>query len=153
MSCHKVVPQLSAYIDNELGPVETAFVEAHLAECCSCHRELLELRELAIFMRDLEPVDPEQDLVDRILANVYACPVERTVRRGFRYPKLIFASAMCFTVVTTFAVWHRVHEAKRPSSLAKNGATELDLARDRLLQGDNDVMGGTPIISASYVGR
>ncbi len=44
-SCEAVQPWLSAYIDEELDAKRQAEVQAHLASCDACRRELAALRQ------------------------------------------------------------------------------------------------------------
>jgi hypothetical protein len=40
MNCREVLPQIYAYLDNEVSPSEKKLIQAHLATCQSCQQEL-----------------------------------------------------------------------------------------------------------------
>ncbi|TMB63224.1 MAG: hypothetical protein E6J38_03895 [Chloroflexi bacterium] len=60
--------QLSAYLDNALGPSERSVVEAHLGACADCRARLAELRATAMLIRALPEPRPSRRLVPQIAA-------------------------------------------------------------------------------------
>lgn len=61
MTCSKVISLLSRYIDNDLDGTRRLEVEAHLALCFSCGRELETLAGALRVMRAVEKVTPPRD--------------------------------------------------------------------------------------------
>jgi len=59
---------LSALLDGELGDAEAVAVRAHLATCSMCETELAEIGEARSWLRDLPPVEPPADFVERVSA-------------------------------------------------------------------------------------
>jgi hypothetical protein len=59
-------PDLSAYLDGELGPDERTRVEAHLAGCDRCSRRLAELRATASLMAALPYTRAPRSLVPAV---------------------------------------------------------------------------------------
>lgn len=60
MKCEQVSELLSAYIDGMTSDKETKALEAHLARCANCRRELDDYRLLRGIMREMEtPLPPE----------------------------------------------------------------------------------------------
>jgi anti-sigma factor RsiW len=57
---------LSEYVDEELGPEETARVEEHVSICPHCHRVLATLRRTLAGLRGL-PLEPEPGLADGVI--------------------------------------------------------------------------------------
>ncbi len=55
-------PLLSAYLDDELDPARRGLVEAHLANCAICTRELGHLRAGDAALGGLRPTPPAPDL-------------------------------------------------------------------------------------------
>lgn len=60
------VESLSAYVDGELPPDEAAAIEAHLASCTECAREVMQIRSLGGMMREIGPIRPEPKLAERV---------------------------------------------------------------------------------------
>ena len=61
MTCSKVISLLSRYIDNDLDGTRRRKVQAHLALCVSCGRELATLAGALRVMRAVEKVTPLRD--------------------------------------------------------------------------------------------
>ena len=59
---------LSAYLDGELAPDESAHLEAHLAGCGACRGELEATAGTRSLLRRLPELDPPPGLVARALA-------------------------------------------------------------------------------------
>ena len=64
--CQDIQPDLSAYLDGELAPRRRAEIEAHVATCPQCQRELAGLRTLAAGVAALPRLQP----APRFLAEV-----------------------------------------------------------------------------------
>jgi len=80
-ACARVRKLLSRYIDREAGDADTAFIEAHVAVCFSCKKELRELscvREL--LLRKERRTLPEGELARRLLREVLR---QRSGQEGF----------------------------------------------------------------------
>ena len=65
-NCQDIQPELSAYLDGELAPSRRAEIEAHVASCPHCQRELAGLRMLAAGVAALPRLQP----APRFLAEV-----------------------------------------------------------------------------------
>jgi anti-sigma factor RsiW len=108
-NCQDIQPELSACIDGELTPPQRAEVEAHVASCPRCQRELAELKALAAGMAALPKLQPPP----RFLAEV-----RRKIARGHE-PELVSwldylfrpfwlkvpLEAVALVVIGMFAVW------------------------------------------------
>ena len=66
MSCRRVHELLSAYIDGELVPEESCFVEGHLCRCSGCEAELESLRYTKRLLGELARQRPRAEL-ERLL--------------------------------------------------------------------------------------
>jgi len=78
--------RLSAYIDGELSPVETAELEARLKGEVELRTALLELRSVVKATRSIPPL--------RLPRSFTLTPEMAGVRKGFRFPVLQLASAV-----------------------------------------------------------
>ncbi|MCC6731225.1 MAG: zf-HC2 domain-containing protein [Chthonomonadales bacterium] len=111
MHCDTVWDLLSAYADGEADARETAVVEAHVAECTSCARDLAFMRGTSTLLADVAELEPPARLREAIFAATIYRPtladrVAAAVRRAFapapaRYGALIAAgAAAAFTLAT-----------------------------------------------------
>lgn len=70
MECCKVREQLSCYMDKALDEHTLELIEAHLAQCASCRRELTSLTALVEAAAGIENVEPPAELRDSITRSV-----------------------------------------------------------------------------------
>jgi hypothetical protein len=108
-----ITEQLSAYLDGDLAPAESAAVETHLAECAGCRATLEELRRIVSMAASLEPREPARDLWPEIAAKMQQAepavlPLRRpegTARRfSFSGPQLA-AAATLLALISGGSVW------------------------------------------------
>jgi hypothetical protein len=130
MQCQDVWDLLSAYADGETNPQETALVEAHVATCQNCARDLQFMQGTQEALQALPTVEPPISLRSAILAATVNRPsfTERfatAVRRGLapapvRYGALAAAgAAAALTAVTIRDQGNPVHYApKQPAAVA-----------------------------------
>jgi len=71
MSCEEFGPMLTAYLDGELPPERRSGLEAHLAECDRCRRELAELTALKENLAMIKFREPEDAELERYWRSVY----------------------------------------------------------------------------------
>jgi hypothetical protein len=71
VTCHDARPQLSALLDDALSVPEHQALEAHLAECAECRRELTQLRGTVALLGRLPPVHAPAGFVDRVMGEAY----------------------------------------------------------------------------------
>lgn len=86
MSEH-VIKLLDAYHDGELNQWQVEQVEAHLAECPDCRRELESLQRLSDLLRsapDMETAASPEDFVRRVQRGLDNAPRHSSWRSGFR---------------------------------------------------------------------
>ena len=84
---------LQDYLDGELVPDQTRSIEAHLAECASCAREVASFRLVFERLENLPLFDPSPALVDRVLAEAMPAHPARWVRiAGWAYVASLAAS-------------------------------------------------------------
>ena len=70
MKCDDVLHELSAYVDAELEPSRGREIEAHIADCSACARQLAQYRSLSQAARDLPDPQPPDRLWRAIEAQV-----------------------------------------------------------------------------------
>ena len=71
MTCPEARELLSALLDDALSPAERQAIDAHLATCAECARELTELRETVALLERLPPVHAPAGFVDRVVETAY----------------------------------------------------------------------------------
>lgn len=138
--------RLSDYLDGELGPVDRAAADRHLAECSVCAEVLSDLRALAASARQLPDVPPERDLWpgirDRLPARepvesarapaeserTPVIPLAARRRVVMSVPQLI-AAGLALMLFTASAVWLTVGEtAPEPMAVATEAPPDAMLA-------------------------
>lgn len=102
MNCTVAKARFHDHADGELAPDETRRLEAHLAACASCQREMAGLRDLLAQAKALpREIAPERELWPEIAAraNPPAKPRAASARRfGFSALGLAAAAAVIFSV-------------------------------------------------------
>ena len=86
MTCHDAREQFSALVDDALAPGERAALDAHLAACADCRRELQRFRDTVALMRAAAPVRAPAGFVDRVLEATQPDPWYRRLVRGLFLP-------------------------------------------------------------------
>jgi hypothetical protein len=96
MRCDAPDPNLSAWVDGELGPADAARIEAHVRECEPCRAALRAWRDAG---RSLRREDAAADPADRILAAVRERRAHGTARTRRRSRWLLVPAAAVALVV------------------------------------------------------
>ena len=96
---------VSAFLDGELGPHETALVEAHLAGCPSCRELLEEYRVIAASTASLTTPPVAADLRARINHHLDAATGPGTGRPSFRPRSYRLALGAAAGVVLVLGFW------------------------------------------------
>ena len=86
MSCHDARELFSALLDEALGADERPALDAHLAGCAECRRELERFRGAVALVRGLEPARAPAGFVDRVLAAARPLPWWRRLARALVFP-------------------------------------------------------------------
>jgi hypothetical protein len=110
MSCHDAREQFSALIDGALDASERAGLDAHLATCADCRRELQRFRDTVALMRAAAPVRVPAGFVDRVLEAARPAPWPRRLVRGLFLPwpvKLPMEAAAIVLVAVGVALVYR----------------------------------------------
>ncbi len=81
MTCSETRELLSALLDQALDARERQQVEAHLADCPDCRRELKGLRSTVSLLSRLEHVRAPVGFVDKVMGEVYPPPWYRRLGR------------------------------------------------------------------------
>jgi anti-sigma factor RsiW len=108
MRCSKVQRLLTPYVDDRLTEGQRAQVDAHVAACPGCAKELRILLGSQTAMRALDPAVPPSDLAGRVADGALARPQGvGTVKRpglleqisAWRWPALVTAGAAAAAAV------------------------------------------------------
>jgi anti-sigma factor RsiW len=95
----------SALADDALTPDERAALDAHLAGCAECRRELATFARTVKMVRAMDPAHAPAGFVDRVLAAAQPEPwSRRVVRRVFRPWPALPLSAAALLVIGGLAV-------------------------------------------------
>jgi putative zinc finger protein len=86
MTCHDAREQLSALIDDALGAETRGAVEAHLATCAECRRELERLWGTVALLRAVVPARAPAGFVARVLEAARPEPWSRRLVRALLLP-------------------------------------------------------------------
>src|SRR5437016_1347215 len=101
MTCDEARARLSALLDEALGPDERGPLEAHVATCVDCRRELGLLRTTVALLHSVNPVRAPAGFADRVLAAARPAPWYRRLPRALSLPwsvKLPLAAAAALLV-------------------------------------------------------
>jgi Putative zinc-finger len=86
MTCHEARELLSALVDDALGAAERDALDAHLAACADCRRELQRVRDTVALLRAVEPARAPVGFVDRVLEATRPAPWPRRLLRELFLP-------------------------------------------------------------------
>lgn len=90
MICLEAERLLDAYVDNELGPAESADLQAHLASCAACSHLLADRESLGHIVRHL----PYYSASDQLRAQI----LRASTRRRFKPSSLAWAAVLALAV-------------------------------------------------------
>ncbi len=117
MTCHESRERLSELLDEALPTRERALVEAHLADCQECRRELERLRATVSILRRVEPVRAPVGFVDRVMAAVRPVPWYRRLAAWIFLPLSVKlpaeAAAMALVAILAVYLFQRDPELQR----------------------------------------
>ncbi len=82
--CQTMAEELVAYLDGEQPEAERARIEAHVATCLTCRREMDRIGKVNAMLRALPRVVPSDDFDARMWERLAAETASRSRRRGFR---------------------------------------------------------------------
>ncbi len=86
MNCAGSRESFSAYLDEALDPEERSGIEAHLAGCGECRRELERFRQTLALLHRVERPRAPVGFVDRVLAAASPVPWYSRALRGLFFP-------------------------------------------------------------------
>jgi len=86
MTCHDAREQFSALVDDALVAGERAALEAHLATCADCRRELQRFRDTVALVRAVGPLRAPAGFVDRVFEAARPVPWYQRLVRGLFLP-------------------------------------------------------------------
>src|SRR5437773_12273421 len=86
MTCDEARERLSALLDEALSPDERDALDAHVATCVDCRRELGLLRNTVALLRAVDPARAPARLVARARAAAPPAPSHRPVPRALLAP-------------------------------------------------------------------
>ena len=139
MRCGEAARQLQLYLDRRLTVEQVRVLEAHIADCRACQRDLYLLEEIATFVRDVVPIAEPADLTMRIMRQVAITP-QRPKERNFVLwrPSLaeLLAVVLLATISTLGIMWQQ--PSLRAALPFANGHDSFSLAFLNLLHSLSD---------------
>jgi Putative zinc-finger len=122
MTCHDARELFSAMLDEALTPAERAPLDAHLAACAECVRELDRFRRAVALVQALPPEHAPPGFVDRVTAAARPEPWTARLRRELLVPwkmKLpLEAAALLLVGGLAVLVFRGTEEQQRAAQLA-----------------------------------
>jgi cytoskeletal protein RodZ len=121
MTCHDAREQFSALVDDALDADGRTALDAHLATCADCRRELQRFRDTVSLVRAVAPVRAPAGFVDRVLEAARPVSWPRRLLRGLFLPwpvKLpMEAAAVVLVAVGVALVYRGTPELERATRL------------------------------------
>lgn len=147
MNCDAVEKRLSAYVDGELGRQEVELVRSHLANCSSCHEEVVALADLRAALSTSFVPEPSFGFEERLVANVMG--------RTQELPKRKLALGWVTATAAAFALLAGIlsMRAVRLESQVASNPTQFEFARDQAYAAGSDPFTGGGVLPASYEAR
>ena len=117
MTCPEARELLSALLDDALSTAERQAIDAHLATCAECARELAELRETVALLERLPPVHAPAGFVDRVVETAYRPSWPRRVAdalfRPLRVKLPLEAAAVVLVGISALYVYQHAPEVQQ----------------------------------------
>ena len=111
MECFKFEERFSEYLDRSLPPEQMAQVAEHLHECSACSAVLEEMRSVLVACKAYPTVEPDVELIEKILLRTSGRPRTRTFRellqQYFLRPVLTPRFAVGAALVVLFLIFAR----------------------------------------------
>jgi hypothetical protein len=140
--CSKIENQLSAYLDGDLTPEQTAEVQAHLDLCSRCQEVLAELTLVTSASKDLATAHLKTDLWPDIQRRVVTPVAPAAARRprpsilgGWR-PRIAWAAALASVLLAVFVLRNDFRSPAPEGPVTPRGVqvtpdrgTDIELAR------------------------
>lgn len=139
MRCGEAARQLQLYIDRRLTVEQVRVLEAHIADCRACQRELYLLEKVATLVRDVVPIAEPADLTARIMRQVALTPQRPRERQFVLWrPSLaeLLAVVLLATISTLGVMWQQ--PSLRSALPFANGHDSFSLAFLTLLHALSD---------------
>ncbi|MBI4637490.1 MAG: zf-HC2 domain-containing protein [Candidatus Rokubacteria bacterium] len=133
MTCDEARDLLSALVDDALTAAERAAVDAHLAACAGCGRDLDRLRRTVALLHAVEPVRAPLGFVDRVVEAARLAPWYRRVLGTLFLPlraKLpVEAAAVLLVAVAAIYVFQQLPELQQAARPDTPAPTASETAR------------------------
>jgi len=117
MTCTDARGQLSALLDDALSVVERSALEAHLATCADCRRELAALRGTVTLLGRLGPAHAPAGFVDQVVSEAYRPSRRRrlfdVLFRPLRIKLPLEAAAVVLVGLSALYVHERMPEVRQ----------------------------------------
>jgi len=104
MNCRKVSRRLSAYIEGDLSPQESAQLEEHVKICALCRRKIADVRLIIETSHQLEQREPGPYFVNRLLCAINRQSSPREILSSWRYRLTLSGVAFAAAASVTFYV-------------------------------------------------
>ena len=137
MTCTETRDLFSALADDALTPAERAALDAHLAGCADCRRELAGLLRTVKLVRAIDPARAPAGFVDRVLAAARPEPAPKRLARRLLAPwqTLPLGAAALFLIaglaVLLFRGSHEQQQAARYQPTTPGPAAQAPTAAPR----------------------
>ncbi|MHC4605572.1 MAG: anti-sigma factor family protein [Planctomycetota bacterium] len=139
MSCDFEKAKLTAYFDGEIDDAGRADVEAHIASCSACLRELGEVKSASESVRRLDRRAVPGAVTDAILRGVRE---ERPASPFLTLPRVLAAAAAVLVAVVVFVVVSRQPQpADAPLALEKSVPDKLEEAAPPAAPAEREFVG------------
>jgi len=133
MTCHEARELFSALIDDALGGEERAVLDAHLATCADCGRELQRFRDTVALLRAVEPARAPAGFVDRVLQTARPASWPQRLLRALFLPwpvKLpVEAAAVVLVTVGVVYLYQATPEVQKAARLESPAPTVAEAPR------------------------
>ncbi len=137
--CRRIRPLLGPFADGELGPEQTAQVQAHLAGCSACSDELAALNQLHALVRKVEPPSQPDDFWDWQRTRVWRRirqqrPArQQTWRPTFSFPRLAtLAGGLVVALVVVVVGWQAIRSSLNTSRRVAQVEAALEKMKERV---------------------
>jgi anti-sigma factor RsiW len=147
MKCEKKYMEfIYKVLDHEATEQERAMLQDHIKSCSECRLYYQELKEVEMFLKDAEPIQPPEGFTAKVMNRLPKEKKTISLKRWFRAHPLLTAAALFFFLMagSIYSSWNGSEE--QLSIVSGNGNLQINEERNVVIVPEGEVVKGDLIV-------